>query len=63
MGLTTSSSPMAVLLAQKKRLVLAPCHLGALYARLDECIRNVVRPVGRYDMVTYVDRNFLQLFL
>lgn len=54
---------MAVLLAQRKSLALAMLFLGAFYACLDKCSSNVVRSIGRYDVVTYVDVNFLQLFL
>lgn len=54
---------MAVLLAQGKRLPLAAWYLGVLYARLDEATRNVTRSMGRYAVVSYVDANFLQLFL
>lgn len=39
---------------------LAPLFSGSFYARLNECL---ARSVGRYDVVTYVDANFLQLFL
>lgn len=42
---------------------MAAWYLGALYARLDEAVRNVARSMGRYDMVSYVNANFLQLFL
>lgn len=35
----------------------------SLYARLDQCSRNVTRSVGRYNTVSYVAANFLQLFL
>lgn len=40
-----------------------PLFLGSFYARLDECSKSVARSVGRYNVVTYVDANFLQLFL
>lgn len=55
--------PIAVLLAQKKRPKLALWYLGGFYARLDKCIRNVILSFRRYDVVIYVDVNFLQLFL
>lgn len=55
--------PMAVLLAWGKRLKLASWHLDALYSRLDACARNVVLSVERYDVVSYADANYLQLFL
>lgn len=62
-GVHPSVFSMAVLLAQGKRLPLAAWYLGVLYARLDEAARNVTRSLGRYDVVSYVDANFLQLFL
>lgn len=49
---------IAVLLTQGKRLALC-----ALYVRLNECSKNVIRSVRRYDAVSYADANFLQLFL
>lgn len=51
--------PMAVLLAQGKKLALAPWYLGSLYARLDECSKNITQSVERYDVVSYMDANFL----
>lgn len=58
-GVHPSVFPMAVLLAQGKRLPLAAWYLGVLYARLDEATRNVTRSMGRYDVVSYFDFNFL----
>lgn len=55
--------PLTVLLAQGKRLELMPWHLGAPYSGLDECAKNVICSVGWYDIVSYADVNFLQLFL
>lgn len=54
---------MAVLLVEGKKLALAPWSLGAFYARLNKYSKNITRSVGRYDVVSYVDDNFLQLFL
>lgn len=34
-----------------------------MYFKLDECARNIIRSVGRYDVICYVDANFLQLFI
>lgn len=45
----------------REEIGLTPWFLGSLYARLDECSRNVTQSIGRY--VSYVDANFLQLFL
>lgn len=38
-------------------------HLGSLYAWLGDDVANVVRSVGRYDIVTHVDSCFLQMFV
>lgn len=54
---------MTVMLAQRRRLALASWFLGSLYARLDECSQNVTRSMGNYDAVSYIEANFLQLFL
>lgn len=54
---------MATLLAQRKQVVLGALFLGSLFSRLDECAHNMVRSVGRYDVVSYVEANFLQMFL
>lgn len=62
-GVQPSIFPMAVLLARGKKLPLAAWFLGTMYARLDEAARNTTRSMGRYDVVSYVDANFLQLFL
>lgn len=43
--------------------MLGPSYLGALYAQLDERVRNAIQSVGRHDVVTYIDANFLQLFI
>lgn len=44
-------------------MALMPLFLGSFYARLDECSMSVARYVGRFDVATYVDANFVQLFL
>lgn len=62
-GLNPFVFRMAVLLAQKKPVALGPWFLGSLYKRLDECGRNIARSVGRFDVVCYVEANFLQLYL
>lgn len=41
------------------RLALALLYLASLYERLDECVNNIVRLVGRYDVGTYLDTCFL----
>lgn len=35
----------------------------SLYAWFGECVRNDVRVVGRYNVVTYADSGFLQVFI
>lgn len=55
--------PMALLIPQEKRLSLTLWFLDSLYARLDECSRKITRSFGRYNVVSCVDANFLQLFL
>lgn len=42
---------------------LAPLYLGSLYVGLDECSRWVIKSVNRYDVVSYVNASFLQMFL
>lgn len=37
--------------------------MGSLYTQLGECVRNFVRAVELYDVVTHVDSNFFQVFL
>lgn len=54
---------MAAFLAQKKPVALGPWFLGSLFKRLDECGRHIACSVGRYDVISYVEVNFLQLFL
>lgn len=58
----SSVFPMAMMLAQGRKLALASWFLGSLYAWLDECCRNVNRSMGRYDAVSYIEANLLQLF-
>lgn len=62
-GINSYVFPLVVLLTKGNRLVLAPLYLGSLYAWLDECSKGVFKSMGRYDVVTYVDASFLQLFL
>lgn len=51
--------PVAMSLAQGKKLALVPWYLGFFYARLDKCLRNTTCSAGRYDVVCYIDANFL----
>lgn len=44
---------------KRVQLALAPLYLGSFYARLDECIGNIVPVVGHCDEVTRADSSFL----
>lgn len=55
--------PNGSLAGPKEVTLLALCYLGTLYTQLDECACNIIRSVGRYDVVSYVDANFVQLFM
>lgn len=48
---------LAICLAKGKKLPLGPLYLGLLYTRFDECAGNIIRPIGRYDVLT----SFLQI--
>lgn len=54
---------MALSLAQGRRFALAQWYLGALYPCLHKCSKNFVWSAGQCDVVSYVEANFLQLFL
>lgn len=62
MPLTTSYSQWQCYLLGEE-IGIGIVALGALCSRLDECERNVVKSVERYDVVNYVDVDFLRLFL
>lgn len=47
----------AILLEKGQKVVFTPLYLGSLFAQLDECL-NVIRSMGRYDVVTHVDSAF-----
>lgn len=49
------------LLTMGEILALAPIY--TLYGRLDRYVSNIRRSQGRYDVLTYVDTSFLQMFL
>lgn len=51
------------MLVGEKRLALAHLYLGSLYARLDQCSCYIFKSVVQYDVVSYVDASFLQMFL
>lgn len=42
--------------------MLALLYLEAIYARRDECVANIIRYVGKYDVVIYMDLCFLKMF-
>lgn len=41
----------------------ASLYLGSLYDRLNQCVYNIFPSVGRYDVITYANTAFLQMFL
>lgn len=55
--------PLIIRWAKGERLALMPIYLGSLLYILDKCIRNIVKSVGCYYVVTHADTAFLQLFL
>lgn len=62
-GLYGYETLLVVMLVGEKRLALAHLYLGSLYARLDQCSCYIFKSVGQYDVVSYVDASFLQMFL
>lgn len=46
-----------------EKLALVPFYLGSLFFRSDECVKNIVRSVGRYHVVSHADTAFIQVFL
>lgn len=54
---------LAVKLAKGEKLSLAPIFLSSLFYRLDECVHNLSKFMGRYNVVSYANSAFLQLFL
>lgn len=46
-----------------EKFALASLYLGCLLVRLNECVANLVRFVGRYDIVTHFDSCFLKMFV
>lgn len=52
-----------IFLVKVERMALASIYLRSLYARLEECVANVIEPLGHYDVVTHVNSSFLQMFL
>lgn len=55
--------PLTIRLARGERFALAPIYLGSLFCKMDECINNIMKFVGRYYVVTYAVTTFLQVFL
>lgn len=66
-GPEDSLNPYVILLAtvsrRGKKLLLPKLYLWSLYARLEECMANVVQFVGIYGVITHIDSCFLQVFL
>lgn len=58
-GLNPFVFSLAIRFTKGERSVLAPIYLGSLSYRLDECIRNSVKPVRRYHIVTHANTTFL----
>lgn len=55
--------PSKVHLAKGKKATLAIVYLRSLYAHLEECVADMSRSLGRYDVVSHIDSVFLQMFL
>lgn len=51
---------LGILLVNGEKRALASIYMGSLYARLGECVANVVLSLRRYDVVSHV---FFQMFL
>ncbi|MED6117628.1 hypothetical protein PIB30_111666, partial [Stylosanthes scabra] len=54
---------LACVIAQGRRVPLAPLYLGGLYARLDHFSEQLKIAHGRFPVLAYIDEIFLQLFL
>lgn len=54
-GLKAYVFRLAVLLAKGEKSAFEPIYLCSLFARLDECVGNILRLAGHYDVVTHVD--------
>lgn len=55
--------PLVNLIRKGIQFELAPLYVGSLYTQLDECERNIVLEVGRYDVVAHANSSFLQVLL
>lgn len=51
------------LYSQGEEAALTPLYLGSLYDGLDESVYSIFRLVDDYDVVTYANTVFLQMFL
>lgn len=54
---------IAVHLAKRERLALGPIYLRSFFYKLDECVQNIVKFIGRYHVMTHVITVFMQIFL
>lgn len=45
-GLNPYVFPLAIVIAQGVQFMLASLYLGFMYARLNQCVGNIVRAVG-----------------
>lgn len=62
-GIKAYVFPLAIGLRKGKKLAPGPVYLGLLFARLNECGNNILRSVGRYDVVTHTNTCFIQVLL
>lgn len=60
-GINPYVSPLAIRLVRGEKLAMTPIFLGSLFFRLDECVQNLLKSMGRYTVVSYA--TFFQLFL
>lgn len=59
-GLNPYVFPLAIRLGRGEKLALAPIFLGSLVRRLDESVENLLKSMGRYIVVSYINTSFLQ---
>lgn len=51
------------MLTKGERLTLASLYLSSFYGRLNKCSQIIYKSFGWYNIVTYADAPFLQMFL
>lgn len=57
-GLNQYIFPLAILIAKCMRFALTTMYLGFLYRGWNKCVRNITRPMGRYDIVMHANSSF-----